>query len=126
MNASTMARKAYANPAHPTRTPRGMEYELFARITHRLKQANHRGVTRFAQLAQAVYENRRLWTALASDVASPENALPEMLRARIFYLNEFTQLHSRKVLAGEASADILIEINTSIMRGLRAEGGTEK
>lgn len=125
MNASTMARKAYANPAQPTRTPRGMEYELFARITHRLKHAVDGGATNFVQLAQAVYENRRLWTALASDVALPENALPEMLRARIFYLNEFTQLHSRKVLAGKASAAVLVEINTSIMRGLRADGGTQ-
>jgi flagellar protein FlaF len=126
VNASTLAKKAYANPKQPTRTPRGTEYELFARITHRLKQAaKGNNSANFAALAQAIFENRRLWTALASDVATPGNGLPPALRARLFYLNEFTQAHSRKVLAGEASAEVLVDINTAIMRGLRSEGGQE-
>ena len=125
MNASTLAKKAYANRDKPTRTLRGTEYELFAQITHRLKQAALGGKANFAALAQAIYDNRRLWTALASDVASPDNALPQTLRARIFYLNEFTQLHSRKVLSGDATAEALVDINTAIMRGLRAERGAE-
>ena len=119
MNASTLAKTAYANPGQPTRTQRGMEYELFARITRRLQMSNTHEKHTFASLAAAIYENRRLWTTLASDVASPENQLPEQLRARIFYLNEFTQAQSRKVLNGDATADALIDINTSIMRGLR-------
>lgn len=125
MNATILAKTAYANPGQPTRTLRGTEYEIFARITHRLKHAASRSKSDFAGLARALYENRRLWTTLASDVASPGNELPEQLRARIFYLNEFTQAHSRKVLAGEASVDVLLDINTSIMKGLRREGGSE-
>ena len=124
MNASSLAIKAYANPEQPTRTLRGTEYELFARITHKLKRASETaGGASFASLAQAVYENRRMWVALAADVALPQNELPPQLRARLFYLNEFTQAHSRKVLAGAASVDVLIDINTAIMRGLRTEGG---
>ncbi|MDD8022005.1 MAG: flagellar biosynthesis regulator FlaF [Paracoccaceae bacterium] len=125
MNATTMAKTAYANPSQPIRTLRGTEYELFARITHRLKQASAGGKGDFTTLARALYENRRLWTTLAADVASSDNGLPAQLRARLFYLNEFTQMHSRKVLSGEASAAILVDINTSIMRGLRQEGGSE-
>lgn len=126
MNASSLAIKAYANPEQPTRTLRGTEYELFARITHKLKRASEsRNRAAFAALAQAIYENRRMWLALASDVALPQNGLPQQLRARLFYLNEFTQVHSRKVLSGTATADALIDINTSIMRGLRTEGGAE-
>ncbi|WBL33282.1 flagellar biosynthesis regulator FlaF [Sinirhodobacter sp. HNIBRBA609] len=123
MYATTLAKTAYGNPAQPTRTLRGTEYELFARITHSLKQSSAGGPTQFAALAAALYENRRLWTTLAADVASPENGLPSELRARLFYLNEFTQIHSRKVLAGAASANVLVEINTAIMRGLRHEDG---
>ena len=123
MNATTLAKTAYGNPAQATRTPRGIEYELFARITHRLKQAKERGKVDFGALARALYENRRLWTTLAVDVASPDNGLPPQLRARLFYLHEFTQQHSRKGLSGEAELDVLIDINTSIMRGLRQEGG---
>lgn len=125
MNASILAKTAYANPDQPTRTLRGTEYEIFARVTHRLKLAGTRAKSDFSALARALYENRRLWTTLAVDVASPENQLPEQLRARLFYLNEFTQAHSRKVLAGDATVDVLVDINTSIMRGLRKEGGTE-
>jgi len=119
--ATTLAKTAYANPGQPVRTARGTEFEVFARITRRLKQAADAGKAQFPALATAVYDNRKLWTVLASDVAGPENELPSDLRARLFYLNKFTQAHSRKVLAEGASADILIEINTSIMRGLRQE-----
>lgn len=125
MNATILAKTAYATPGQPTRTARGTEYELFARTTHRLKQAGLDANGNFPMLARALYENRRLWTALAADVALPTNGLPEQLRAQLFYLNEFTQAHSRKVLAGEASAEVLIDINTAIMRGLRREGGAE-
>lgn len=125
MNATILAKTAYANPGQPTRTLRGTEYEIFARVTHRLKQAGSNATSNFAALARALYENRRLWTTLAADVVSPDNELPEQLRARLFYLNEFTQTHSRKVLSGEATVDVLIDINTSIMRGLRREGGVE-
>jgi flagellar protein FlaF len=118
-----LAKTAYANPEQPVRTARGTEFEVFARITRRLKQASGAGKAQFPALATAVYDNRKLWTVLASDVADPENELPSELRARLFYLNKFTQTHSRKVLAGEGSVDILVEINTSIMRGLRLEGG---
>ncbi|MBN2740954.1 MAG: flagellar biosynthesis regulator FlaF [Rhodobacteraceae bacterium] len=121
MFATTLAKTAYANPGQPVRTARGTEFEVFARITRRLKQAADAGKAQFPALATAVYDNRKLWTVLASDVADPENELPSDLRARLFYLNKFTQAHSRKVLAEGASADILIEINTSIMRGLRQE-----
>jgi flagellar protein FlaF len=43
-----------------------------------------------------------------------------MLRARIFYLAEFTRAHTRKVLRRTAGPDALVEINLAVMRGLRA------
>ncbi|MCL4189806.1 MAG: flagellar biosynthesis regulator FlaF [Rhodobacteraceae bacterium] len=120
MTPLSQARAAYAGHAQPTRTARGTEYELFARVTHRLKSAEALGRDGFAALAGALHDNRQLWTALAGDVASPGNALPAALRARIFYLAEFTALHSSRVLAREAGPGVLIEINTAMMRGLRA------
>ncbi|SPH23452.1 hypothetical protein DEA8626_02515 [Defluviimonas aquaemixtae] len=116
-----MALSAYAGAAIPTRTGRGTEYELFARVTHRLKAAAH-GDGDFNALVRAVHDNRSLWTALAADVAIETNELPSELRAQIFYLSEFTSAHSRRVLAGEAGVDVLVDINTAVMRGLRSEG----
>ena len=115
-----MAKTAYASNKAPIRTPRGTEYEAFARVTHRLKTAAAKGDTGIAELAQALHLNRRLWTILAADVAEPTNTLSGELRARIFYLAEFTVQHSRKVLRGEEPADVLIDINAAIMRGLRS------
>ncbi len=117
-----MARTAYSSAAAPIRTNQSTEYDVFAQITGRMKSAMARGKPGFSQLAAALNDNRRLWVLLASDVADTNNALPEPLRARIFYLAEFTLHHTGKVLDGSGSADVLIDINTTVMRGLRQQG----
>ncbi|MFC7702619.1 flagellar biosynthesis regulator FlaF [Plastorhodobacter daqingensis] len=122
MNALQMATSAYSGRKAPVRTNRGTEYEVFARVTQKMRAALAEGTLGFPKLAAALHDNRQLWTLLAADVADPENALPQRLRAQIFYLAEFTGLHSAKVLAGKASAEALVEINTAVMRGLRSEG----
>lgn len=121
MSQNMTAQNAYRQVASPTRTARSAEYEVVARITHRLRTANHQGRTAFPELVAALDENRRLWSAFAEDVANPQNALPKDLRARIAYLAEFTFGQTSKILAGTASALPLIEINTAIMRGLRGQ-----
>lgn len=121
MNALNMAKTAYTTNQVAVRTPRSTEYEAFARVTRRLKSAAEMGRSGFSQLAEALHTNRQLWTMLAADVAERENALPQDLRARIFYLAEFTALHSRKVLNGEEDVAVLLEVNMAIMRGLRTQ-----
>jgi len=122
MNAFSMAKTAYSNTAAPIRTPRSNEYDAFARITHRIKSFST-GKTNFNNLANALHENIKLWTILAADVSDSDNKLPDALRGRIFYLYEFTKQHTSKVLKGEATVDVLIEINTTIMGGLRHREG---
>ena len=123
VNAMEMARRAYGTQSAPVRTERGTEYALFAQITQRLKAAGSAGGDGFPALAQAVNENPRLWTTLAASVADGDNALPADLRARLFYLAEFTFEHSRKVLRGEADTGALVEINLAVMRGLGGRAG---
>jgi flagellar protein FlaF len=123
VNATSLAKTAYSAPDQPIRTLRGTEYELFARITHRLRASQNLEKVGFSALARALHDNRSLWTTLAAEVADPKNQLPAPLRARLFYLAEFTNQHTSKVLAGTASCEVLIDINTAIMRGLRQEGG---
>jgi flagellar protein FlaF len=118
VTAHTLARAAYTHPEAATRTPRAIEYDLLARLTHKLRASSEPGVP-FAVLAQALHDNRVLWMTLAADVASDGNGLPADLRARLFYLAEFTEVHSRKVLAGTATPAALIEVNTAVLRGLR-------
>lgn len=122
MNTQRLAQRAYQSQTAPIRTPRGVEYEAFARITHRLAGAARQGNRGFSKLAEALHDNRRLWVTLAAAVADNDNALPTDLRARLFYLAEFTEAHSQKVLRGTAPVAPLIEVNTAVMRGLRKEG----
>jgi len=123
VNAQNLARRAYTNRSAPIRTPRGTEYEIFANITHRLKAAALKGKPGFPALAQAIHDNRKLWTLLAVDVADKDNGLPKDLRARIFYLAEFTRSHSSEVLRNSASVAPLLEVNAAVMRGLRQGAG---
>lgn len=120
MNAHLLARTGYASGAQPIRTYRGTEYDAFARCTRALTAAED-GPGGFPALVRALHDNRRLWTAIAADVSGDGNALPPALRARIFYLAEFTQVHSRKVLEGLADVSALVDINMAVMRGLRGQ-----
>ncbi|TMV04916.1 flagellar biosynthesis regulator FlaF [Ruegeria sediminis] len=122
MKPQTLARQAYAQASAPTRTPRDAEYEVISRITYRLKTAAAQRDIDFGGFAAALHENRRLWTVLAAGVADAENRLPVDLRARIFYLAEFTRQHSSRVLGGKAPVEPLLDINTAVLRGLRQAG----
>lgn len=117
MNAFQLAKTAYSPVATPLRSAQSNEYEAFAKVTRALRTAKLP-----QEMAQAIFDNRELWTLLATDVVAPENTLPAALRAQIFYLSEFTNHHSRNVLAGTATVEALIDINGSIMAGLRQQG----
>lgn len=125
MNALQLARTAYASPAAASRvrTQQDTEYDALARASHRLYAAMKEGQKKsFPELVSALHENRKLWTILAMNVADKANELPESLRAQIFYLAEFTQSHTSQVLRGKADAGVLVEINSAVMKGLRAQG----
>lgn len=122
MNVTEQARQAYAPKHFPLRTPRSVEAELISQVTANLKKSSGDPKNNFPALVAALHDNRRLWTTMAADVADNLNSLPSNLRAQIFYLAEFTEFHSAKVLNGEADSDVLIEINTAVLRGLNKVG----
>ncbi len=114
---------AYARHETPARSLRSIEYDLIAQVTQRLRSAWNNRSADFPGFVRALTDNQKLWTTLASDVALPENGLPQALRARLFYLYEFTASHSRAVLESDARIDVLTDINTAVMRGLRGDRG---
>ena len=121
MNAYSRAQRAYSAASAPTRTHRGTEYEAVARITHRMQSAAEKGPAGFVALVEALHDNKKLWNIFAIDVADANNTLPNDLKARIFYLAEFTHHHTSRVLAREVSVRALLDINKSVLRGLRGE-----
>ena len=122
MNALSQARRAYAAVATPVRTPRNTEFEAVARITQKMQMAADKGAAGFTQMVEALHENKKLWDIFAIDVADENNQLPADVRARIFYLAQFTHHHTRQVLARRADALPLLDINKAILRGLRNGG----
>ncbi len=124
MSAAAFAAAAYASPRDAALTPRQAEYRLFARVNHRISAAlaahDAGEADGFVRLLQALEDNRRLWTALAVDLASDGNRLPETLRAGLLSLAGFAEREIGRVRAGDADGRALVEINESVMKGLRA------
>nr|WP_226892719.1 flagellar biosynthesis regulator FlaF [Phycobacter azelaicus] len=114
------AKRAYSAAKAPTRTPKDLEFEAIARITHRMISASKQGPEGFSALAEALTENRKLWQIFQTDVTSADNGLPEDLKEQILYLAAFTTQYTSRILARKAGVGPLVEINTAIMRGLRS------
>ncbi len=124
MNAAIDARNAYRSAQSSTRSSKETEYDVLGRLTQRMITTTKQGKPGFAALADALHDNRRLWSTFTVDLANENNPLPNELKQQLFYLSEFTRQHTSKVLSGKANVAPLVEINTAVMRGLR--GGANK
>jgi flagellar protein FlaF len=117
------SRPAYATALPNLLPPRAVEYEILARATRQLLSASERREKDFPKLVSALHYNEMVWRTLAADVADDANALPTALRASLLSLYEFVQTHSAKVLRDKSGTDVLVDINTAVLRGLRGDGG---
>lgn len=119
MNAINSAKEIYGNVTHMVKTPKRIEYEIFAKVTHQLKNAAIGKSENYPNFITALHQNRRLWTLLATDVADASNQLTPQLRGQIVYLAEFTNTYTSRVISEKISVRPLLDINTAILRGLK-------
>ena len=124
MNVIEQAKMAYAPTQFAIRTDRSIEAQLIGQITARLSKAADQRTTHYPDYVAALFENRRIWTTLAAEVADKNNELPNQLRAQIFYLAEFADHHTRAALSEKADPTVLIDINRSVLQGLTGQGVT--
>jgi flagellar protein FlaF len=124
MNIAAQAVQGYRAVQVGTESARGVEAKLFAEVTAELIKAA-RAKAGFRDLAAALHRNRALWDALLADLVDPRNALPDALRAELIGLGHFVRNFSGRVLQGEAEGQPLIDVNSSILAGLRAAGGAQ-
>lgn len=124
MNATLTAKRGYLGSVSTVRSERRTEYEVLSRITHKLREAAVHSKSDFPALVKSLNDNRAIWQAFSLDVADEGNSLPKQLRASIFYLAEFTDHQTRKILAGQGSVLPLLEINMAVLRGLKPAGTT--
>ncbi len=118
-----MSLQAYQQAAQRAESPRDTEYRLFAEVTRALMDAATVDKGDLRTRVAALDWNRRLWTALAADCASPHNLLPEGVRASIISLSIFVGRHTSETIRGSGSLDLLIEVNRTIMQGLSPGAG---
>ncbi len=114
-----MTLRAYQNTQRIAENPRDAEYRLFGQVTGALidvQKANAQGGT----LVDAIDWNRRLWRSLAADCIDERNQLSKEVRAQIISLSLFINKYSKQVMREGASVEPLIEINRTIMQGLKA------
>jgi flagellar protein FlaF len=113
-----MSFQAYQRAAQSAEAPRATEYRLFGDVTRALIAASEADELDIQTRIDALDWNRRLWGALASDCARPENQLPDALRAQIISLSLWVSRHCSAVMRREESFQPLIDVNRIIMQGL--------
>lgn len=115
-----MSLGAYQKVQQRTESPRDSEYRLFGSVTSALIEAQT--MDRLDKgLIEALDWNRRMWTALAGDCAGDENGLPEQLRAQIISISIWVSRYSSDIMKGAGEIDDLIDINKTIMEGLKPQ-----
>lgn len=114
-----LAVKAYGEVRNRTADDKSLEHALFRQITDALIEADGLEKTDAAKWADALNRNLELWTLLATDLLHPENRLNEATRKSLLELSIFVRRSSMQILAGGSGISDLIEINESIMKGLK-------
>ncbi|UXU75356.1 MULTISPECIES: flagellar biosynthesis regulator FlaF [unclassified Paracoccus (in: a-proteobacteria)] len=98
-------------------TYREIEYKVIAGITRELQTAIRQDDRLL--LVKAIDANNRLWSRFQDDLLAAGNRLPQDLKISLLSLARFSLRHGSLVFDGVADADVLVDINLAIMKGLR-------
>ena len=116
-----MSLQAYQKAAEQAEQPKQTEYRLFGLVTRALMDAAQADASDLKVRMKALHWNRRLWTTLAADCASPDNRLPMQLRANIISLSIWVDKQTSQVMQRHTSIQPLIDVNRIIMQGLSGQ-----
>jgi flagellar biosynthesis activator protein FlaF len=98
-------------------SPRETEARLLHRVSCDLEAADAKGAV--DELAQAVMQNRRIWTIFAVDLGNEGNSLPAALKGSLLSIAGAVDRTCSAVLAGDKGAiRTLVEINRNIASAL--------
>jgi flagellar protein FlaF len=97
-------------------TPRETEIIAFGLCNDRLAKAEGPRAR-----IEALHKNHQLWSMLIDDLSSPGNALPEDLKQQLVTVGTWAMVYSNKAIGEKLPLRPLIEVNTNIVEGLRAQ-----
>ncbi|AXB77961.1 flagellar biosynthesis regulator FlaF [Novosphingobium sp. P6W] len=117
-----MSVNAYVRAQKVAATPRSTEYRLMSEITSEMIAARDAGLAG-VKLAPALHRNRQAWTIFRNLCQSPENGLPDELRAGIISLGLWVDKYTSLVITGREAIDELISVNRAVISGLSNENG---
>ena len=112
--------KAYQVAQRQNMTPREAEAMAFTKAAQMLDDAQ-KNPSDHALFSQALRFNNLLWTIMQADITSPENKLPNEIKANIMSLSIFVDKQTTKAIRSKDKEDlsILITINRNLAMGLR-------
>jgi len=114
------ATQAYGKVARQIATPRELEANLLLKAAAHLQAVREGWHERQSELHEALLFNRKLWTILASSVASTDNQLSVQIRQNVANLGLFVMKQTMAAI-GEPHPDklrALININRELAAGL--------
>ena len=98
---------------------RERERQIFERCLELFNAAEASGPTSI-EAVEALTFCRRVWAALLEDLASPENALPNELRAEIISIGLWVIRESENIRLGKSTSfQALIEVTSALHEGLK-------
>ncbi|QIG79727.1 flagellar biosynthesis regulator FlaF [Stakelama tenebrarum] len=113
-----MSVNAYQAARSRAETPRAAEQRLIGEIIGDMMIARDAGLKGPALMAP-LHRNREMWSAFATDCGAPGNGLPDELRAQIVSISLWVDRFTSDVMAGREKIDDLIDVNRTILDGLR-------
>lgn len=116
---------AYQSVERATLSGRELEASVLTKAAMRLQDVrnNWDAPDLTARLDEALRYNQKLWTYLQTELARPENPLPEEIKANLLSLSAFIDKRTFQLMAFPVAEqlDVLISINKNIAAGLRGE-----
>jgi len=109
---------AYGRVQNATEGPRQIEFRLLAQVTGALRAAKSDPNDR-PKLYNALIWNKKVWDAFMADLVDERNQLSGDIRKSLISLGAWVSKQTFAVMDGKANIDALIEVNSSVMEGLK-------
>ena len=118
------AQSVYGTSGRTIGSDRDVEVQVFQTAIARLRPLMGPDFKLTPDAADTLSENLKLWDILTVDLVHPDNDLDDALVAQIISLGRFVRFHTHGLYSGSGSVDVLVDINTAILKGLLGQPGS--